>query len=174
MDLVVGAMSCDLIRGATIQFGRAGANHRLAWLGEAFGRNPGNDGTEGIHSFAHDELTPSTRNGLVQIHAWYAGEMKALMDRLAAIPEGTGTMLDNTLVVWFNELGKGGSHELTETPWVLGGNLGGHFKTNQFLDFPDAPHNRLLLNLVHGMGLSNETSFGDKDFCSGPLAGLTA
>lgn len=174
MDIVVEAMSCDLIRGATIQFGRAGANHRLNWLGDAFGRSPANDGTEGIHSFAHDELTASTRNGLVQMHAWYAGQMKALMDRLAAIPEGTGTMLDNTLVVWFNELGKGGSHELTETPWVLGGNLGGHFKTNQFLDFPGQPHNRLLLNLVHGMGLSNETSFGDKDFCSGPLTGLTA
>ncbi len=178
MDIVVDAMACDLIRGATIQFGRAGANHRFTWLGDAFNRNPayvpGKDETQGIHSFAHDELTPSTRDGLVQIHAWYASQMKALMDRLAAVPEGAGSMLDNTLVVWFNELGKGGSHEIKETPWVLGGNLGGHFKTNQFLDFPGQPHNRLLLNIVHGMGLDTETTFGDRDFCPGPLTSLTA
>ncbi len=179
MDTVVSAMACDLIRGATIQFGRAGANHRFTWLGEAFNRNPayvaGKDETEGIHSFAHDELTPATREGLVEIHRWYAGQMKALMDRLAAIPEGAGTMLDNTLLVWFNEIGKGGSHRIDETPWVLGGNLAGHFKTNQFLDFPGEPHNRLLLNLIHGMGLTDETSFGDPDFCTGgPLPGLTS
>jgi hypothetical protein len=179
MDTVVSALACDLIRGATIQFGRAGANHRFTWLGEAFNRNPayvpGKDETEGIHSFAHDELTPATREGLVEIHRWYAGQMKALMDRLAAIPEGAGSMLDNTLVVWFNELGKGGSHRIDETPWVLGGNLAGHFKTNQFLDFPGEAHNRLLLNLVHGMGLDDEVTFGDPDFCTaGPLPGLTA
>ncbi len=178
-DVVVDAMACDLIRGATIQFGRAGANHRLTWLGDEFNRNPayvpGKDETEGIHSFAHDELTPATRDGLVVIHRWYASQMKAIMDRLAAVPEGTGTMLDNTLVVWFNELGKGGSHQIKETPWVMGGNLGGHFKTNQFLDFPGEPHNRLLLSLAHGMGLADLQSFGDPDFCQGgALPGLTA
>lgn len=177
VDIVVDAMACDLIRGATIQFGRAGANHRFTWLGDAFENNPayvpGKDETEGIHSFAHDEDTPSSRDGLVQMHRWYAGQMKALMDRLANIPEGAGSMLDNTLVVWFNELGKGGSHSISETPWVLGGNVGGYFKTNQFLDFPGEPHNRLLLSLVHGMGLGDEKSFGDPDFCvGGALPGL--
>lgn len=177
MDLVVDAMACDLIRGATVQFGRAGANHRFTWLGDAFKKNPayvaGKDETEGIHSFAHDEDNPSSRDGLVKMHAWYAGQMKALMDRLAKIPEGAGTMLDNTLVVWFNELGAGGSHAITQTPWVLGGNLGGYFKTNQFVDFPGVAHNRLLLNLVHGMGLTDEKSFGDPDFCAaGALPGL--
>jgi Protein of unknown function (DUF1552) len=179
MNLVVDAMACDLIRGATIQFGRAGANHRFTWLGDAFKKNPayvaGKDETEGIHSFAHDEDTPSSRDGLVQMHRWYAGQMKALMDRLAAIPEGAGSMLDNTLVVWFNELGKGGSHSIKETPWVLGGNVGGYFKTNQFLDFPGQPHNRLLLSLVHGMGITDQKTFGDPDFCAGgPLPGLSA
>jgi hypothetical protein len=177
MDLVVDALACDLIRGATIQFGRAGANHRFTWLGDAFKKNPayvaGKDETEGIHSFAHDDGTPSSRDGLVEMNRWYAGQMKALMDRLSNIPEGAGSMLDNTLVVWFNELGRGGTHEITDTPWVLGGNLGGFFKTNQFLDFPGEAHNRLLLSLVHGMGLTDETSFGDKDFChGGPLPGL--
>ena len=52
--------------------------------------------------------------------------MAYLVDRLANTPEpgGPGSLLDNTLIVWTNELGKGNSHTLDDIPFVLvGGGL---------------------------------------------------
>jgi hypothetical protein len=77
-------------------------------------------------------------------------------------------MLDNTTIVWTNELGKGNSHSHEDIPWVLiGGGLG--FKTGRALKFNKTPHNRLLLAIAHGMGNRLKT-FGNPSLCEeGPL-----
>jgi Protein of unknown function (DUF1552) len=173
MDLMVTAMACDLTRVGTLVYGRAGAQHRFTWLGPEFNSDPDNgpnDSTAGLHGLAHNESNPTSRAKLARCHAWYAGEVKALLDKLAAVPEGNGSMLDNTLVVWMNEMGTG-SHSLEKTPWVLAGNLQGTFRTGRLVTSP-GPHNRLLLSLTQAFGLPDST-FGDPDFCPGPLAGLT-
>ena len=81
-------------------------------------------------------------------------------------------MLDNTTIVWTNELGKGNSHTLDNIPFVLvGGGLG--FKTGRSLQFKNEPHNRLLLSLAHGFG-HRLTQFGNPNYCAaGPLGELT-
>ena len=85
---------------------------------------------------------------------------------------GPGSLLDNTTIVWTNELGKGNSHTLDDIPFVLVGN-GLDFKMGQSLKFPKVPHNRLLLSLAHGMG-HEITKFGNPDHCgAGPLTGLS-
>jgi hypothetical protein len=110
---------------------------------------------------------------LVKIHTWYASQLAYFLDKLEAIPERGGTMLDNTVVVWFNELGSGGTHTHENTPWVIAGNTRGLFKTGQLVSFPNEPHNRLLMTLSHAMGVE-EAAFGDPDFCKGgPLTGVT-
>jgi hypothetical protein len=78
-------------------------------------------------------------------------------------------MLDHTVIVWTNELGKGNSHTLDNIPFVLlGGGAG--FRMGRALEFDKVPHNRLLLALAHGFGHRIPT-FGKADFCSaGPLA----
>ena len=84
----------------------------------------------------------------------------------------SGNLLDNTLIVWTNELGQGNSHTLDNIPFVLVGNG---------LDFEDGPvaevpsnilHNRLLMSLAHGMG-HHIDKFGNPDYCKdGPLVSL--
>jgi hypothetical protein len=100
--------------------------------------------------------------------------MAYLAKRLVETPEpgGGGSLLDNTLLVWTNELGKGNSHTLDNIPFVLLGN-GLDFKMGRSLKLPKVPHNRLLLSLAHGMG-HRLARFGNPDFCAaGPLAQLT-
>lgn len=176
-DLLVMALACDLTRVGTLQLGRAGAGHRFNWLGPEFAIDPEIGPTcqaKGIHALAHRENDPTSRAKLVRIHTWYAEQLAYLVDQLAAIPEGGGSMLDNTLVVWLNELGTGGDHGHERTPWVIAGNAGRHFETGRVVSFPGEPHNRLLLSLAHAMGVEDDT-FGDPDYCkSGPLTGLTA
>lgn len=177
IDLAVTALACDLTRVATLQFGTAGAGHRFLWLGKEFESDPAlpaGDGAVGFHAIAHHDAEPAAREKLVRIHTWYAQQFAYLLDKLAAIPEGRGTMLDNTVVAWINELGSGGTHSHEQVPFVLAGNARGYFKTGQLASFPNEPHNRLLLSLSHAMGVTDAV-FGDKDYCTaGPLDGIIA
>ncbi len=176
MDLMVMALACDLTRIGTLQFGRAGAAHRFTWLGKEFEVDPGlavTDQATGFHALAHKESEPVSRAKIVRINTWYAEQFAYLLDKLASIPERGGTMLDNTVVVWFNELGNGGTHSHDKTPWVIGGNAGKFFKPGNLASFDGEPHNRLLISLLHSMGVPDET-FGDPDFChAGALTGIS-
>jgi hypothetical protein len=100
--------------------------------------------------------------------------MAYLAKRLSETPEpgGNGSLLDNTLIVWTNELGKGNSHTMDNIPFVLlGGGL--DFKTGRAVKHNRVPHNRLLMALAHGFGHHVKT-FGNPNFCgSGPLPGLS-
>jgi Protein of unknown function (DUF1552) len=177
MKLATMALACDLTRVATVQYGRGGAQHRFSWLGPEFQSDPDNgpnDSTSGIHGLAHNEANPSSREKLARCHTWYAGEVATFVDLLKAVPEGNGSMADNTLVIWMNELGKGGNHTFDQTPWVLLGNLGGTLNTSKLISAPRASHNRLLLTLCHAFGLDNKT-FGSAEFSTGgDLPGILA
>jgi hypothetical protein len=93
---------------------------------------------------------------------------------LAAQIDSDGrSMLDNSVLLWGNELGIGNTHSYTNIPWLVAGGAGGYFKMGRFLDLKDQPHNNLLLSICHAMGLSDVKSFGIPALCTGPLPGLT-
>lgn len=173
IDLLAMALACDLTRVATIQFGKAGSNHRFTWLGPEFSTDPLLNSfcqARGFHALAHRESDPESRAKIVRINTWYAEQFAYFLNKLASIPEGGGSVLDQTVVVWVNELGSGGTHTHEKTPWVIGGNAGGFLKSGQLLSYPGEPHNRLLLTLCHAMGVATD-SFGDPDYCqAGPLS----
>src|SRR5690606_24657918 len=68
---------------------------------------------------------------ITAINQWYAAEVKYLLDAMAAVPEGDGTMLDNSLVVWGNELSRGNSHGNRPVPFVTFGSCGGAIQTGR-------------------------------------------
>lgn len=171
IDMLVAALACDLTRVATLQHGRAGALHRHTWLGPDFSF-ANSDGTTGVHGLAHANGNPGPRQLLARCNTWYAGQVAYLMDRLKSVPEGNGTLADNTLVLWMNEFGNGGAHDKTQIPYVLLGSLGGHFKTGQLVSFPGKPHNALLVSLGQAFGLPL-TSFGAPAFNWGALPNIT-
>ena len=165
MDLMVNSFAADFARVATFQITNSVGEPKMKWLGIE----------EGHHHLSHEPDTNETAyEKLIKINTWYCEQVAYLAKRLAETPEpgGVGSMLDNTTLVWTNELGKGNSHTRDNIPFVLvGGGLG--FKMGQALDFKDVSHNRLLMNFCESMGYP-EKSFGNPDFCAdGPLTGLT-
>jgi hypothetical protein len=177
MDLLVMAMACDLTRVGTIQYGRGGAQHRHTWLGSEFNGDPDNgpnDQTSGIHGLAHNEANPVSRARLARCHGWYAGEVAYLHGKLKSIadPSGTGTLADNTLIMWVNELSTG-NHSFKGVPFVLLGSLGGRLRTGKVASFPGQSHAKLLVNVGQALGLPI-TSFGEPTYGSAPLPGLLA
>jgi hypothetical protein len=165
IDLLVNSFAADFTRIATLQYTNSVGQARMRWLGI----------NEGQHDLSHKpDKDADAQEKLTRINKWYCEQMAYLAQRLAETPEpgGGGSLLDNTLILWTNELGKGNSHTLNNIPWVLVGN-GLGFRMGRSLKYAALPHNRLLLSLAHGFGHRIER-FGNPNFCgAGPLANLT-
>jgi len=156
IDLMVNSFAADFARLASLQFTNSVGGARMRWLKI----------NEGHHDLSHHpDSDKDAVDKLTRINKWYCEQMAYLAKRLAETPEpgGGGSLLDNTLLVWTNELGKGNSHTLDNLPFVLVGN-GLDFKMGRSIKYPKVPHNRLLLSLAHGMGHRIKT-FGNPDFC---------
>jgi hypothetical protein len=81
-----------------------------------------------------------------------------LIDKVKAVKEGGGTLLDNTAVLWVNHMGNGGAHSSTKLPWVLAGRCGGYFKTGQFVrNATGVATNGVLISLCNALGVPTET-----------------
>ncbi len=165
MDLMVNSFASDFARIATFQITNSVGSPKMKWLGI----------DEGHHQLSHEpDSNEAAYEKLLKINTWYCEQVAYLAKRLSETPEpgGEGSMLDNTTLVWTNELGKGNSHTRDNIPFVLvGGGLG--FKMGQALDYKKVSHNRLLMNFCEAMG-HPEKAFGNPDFCAdGPLTGLT-
>jgi hypothetical protein len=164
LELISAAFACDRTRVASIQlkFGD-NDNESYTWLGI----------DRGHHDTSHDgDGNAQSRADLTTIYTWYADRFAHLLDTLDAVPEGDGTLLDNTLVVWGTEIGKGNTHAFERVPFVLAGGAGGSIAMGRYLQFADVPHNRLLVSICHAMGVSDVDQFGTTDTGSGGLAGL--
>lgn len=164
MDMLVNSFVADFARVSTFQITNSVGQPRMKWLGI----------DEGHHGLSHEpDSNEDAYEKLIQINTWYCEQVAYLAKRLAETPEpgGEGSLLDNTTLVWTNELGKGNSHTRDNIPFVLvGGGLG--FKTGVAHDFKEVYHNRLLMNFCEAMGHPVE-SFGNPDFCGeGALTGL--
>ncbi len=161
VDLLINSFVNDMARVATLQYTKSVGQARMNWL----------DIKDGHHGLSHEpDNNEDAKKKLTKINQWFAGELNYLLTRLAETPEpgSTGSMLDNTMVIWTNELGKGNSHTLDNIPFVMaGGGFG--FQMGRSLKLDKVPHNRLHLALAHAVGHRIET-FGKKELCSaGPL-----
>jgi len=158
IDLMVNAFAADFTRVASLQYTNSVGMARMKWLGI----------DEGHHELSHeDDKNEKAQEKLTKINKWFAEQLAYLAKRLDETPEpgGTGTLLDNTLIVWTNELGKGNSHTLDNIPFVMvGGGL--DFKMGRSVKHNKLPHNRLLMAFAHGFG-HKVKDFGSPNFCGG-------
>jgi hypothetical protein len=158
IDLLVNSFVNDMARVATLQYTKSVGSARMNWL----------DIKDGHHGLSHEpDSNAEALAKLIKINKWFCGELRYLVDKLAKTPEpgSTGSMLDNTLIVWTNELGKGNNHTHNDIPFVLvGGGFG--FKMGRSLKHEKVAHNRLHLALAHGAGHRIET-FGKPSLCEG-------
>ena len=162
MDLMLHAIQADFARVFTFQFTNSVGQAKMRWLGIE----------EDHHGLSHEpDSNEAAVEKLTKINIWYCEQIAYLAQKLSETPEpsGNGSMLDNTTILWTNELGKGNSHTLENIPFVLiGGGLG--FRMGRSLKYKSVPHNRLLMSLAHGFG-HQIARFGNENYCNdGPLA----
>jgi hypothetical protein len=172
MDLVSMALSCDLTRVVTLQWSASTNNRPYPFLkyDDGTGLKPIVDDE---HILGHQPDTDVHAWGkLAVIRRWYMEQLAYLLAKLDSVPEGSGTVLDNTVVVWCSEITRGNTHSHMDAPFLLAGSAGGAWQTNRHLKFTgDVPHNNLWVSLMNAMGVP-ATTFGDPAHCTGPLSGL--
>jgi hypothetical protein len=165
VDLLVNALANDFARMASFQIVPAVSDVRMTWLGI----------TESHHSLSHKtDRDPQSRAKLTKITQWYCEQLAYLAKRLAETPEpgGPGSLLDNTMIIWSNELANGDTHSIDNIPFVCIGN-GCDFRMGRYLKHDHDPHNRLLLSVAHAFGYDIK-EFGNPSWCTaGPLGRLT-
>jgi hypothetical protein len=160
MDLAVGLLACDVTRVLTLQISYAFSHVLHTWLNH----------TSDHHNMSHDGS--DRRVQLQQIDTWYAEQMAYFLGKLDAVNEGTGTLLDNCLVVWGRELGST-AHRMDRVPFILAGGAGGALRTGRNLNFQGQEHSKLLVSVAQIMGLTQVTAVGDRNMSgakAGPLA----
>jgi hypothetical protein len=115
------------------------------------------------HSASHDDQSESYE----RVTRYYCGQLAYLAARLDAMPEGDGTVLDNSLLLFVNSMWSGSKHDSTKVPVILAGGLGGTIKTGRTFDYtgkPDAERKlcSMYLAIMDRMGASLDR-FGDAD-----------
>ncbi len=121
------------------------------------------DVREGHHSASHNDLS----DGYERISRFHLSQMAYLAKKLDAMPEGEGTVLDNSCVLWLSNMWAGWKHDNMKLPVVMAGGLGGTLETGRSLDYLYAgDENRKLcslwLGLMDRMGVQLD-HFGDAD-----------
>jgi hypothetical protein len=108
-----------------------------------------------------------------RVTRFYVGQIAYLANRLAAMPEGDKTVLDNSCLMFISNMWSGSRHDSGKLPILLLGGLGGKLETGRVLDYlPKGADERklcsLYLSLMNRMGV-RLGHFGD---ATSPLAGL--
>jgi hypothetical protein len=115
------------------------------------------------HLASHED----TGDAFMRINQFYVSQYKYLVDKLAAMPEGEGTVLDNCCLVFMSNMWSGSQHDNSKLPVLTAGTLGGTLETGRVLDYTTAgDENRKMcsfyLSLADRVGVTLDR-FGDAD-----------
>jgi hypothetical protein len=121
------------------------------------------------HPASHDDLSDDYE----RVSRYYVSQLAYLALRLDSMPEGQGTVLDNSCLMFISNMWSGSRHDSSKVPLLLLGGLGGTLETGRVLDYLDkGDDNRklcsLYLSLMDRMGVELP-QFGDSE---ARLAGL--
>jgi len=152
-DLIAIAFQTDRTRVASLLLARDLSAMYYPFLGV----------NTGHHSASHDNLS----DGYERISRFHLSQLAYLATKLDSMPEGEGTVLDNSCLMWLSNLWDGRKHDNTRLPVVLAGGLGGTLETGRALNYLDAgDDNRkmcsLYLSIMDRMGIELD-SFGDAE-----------
>jgi hypothetical protein len=131
-DLVTVALRCDLTRVITLMLFNAGNDTiGFPFLGAEFAGAPNPESGFEHHGIAH---TGGPKKDIID--RWWMEQFAQFLDRLKGTPEGNGTLLDNTLVLFANHMGDGAAHNPSGISWILAGGGQRYFKTGRYLVHP--------------------------------------
>ena len=168
LDIGIAALQANLTNVLTIASG----------CGEYFGSWKGLGISDTGHGLGH--IDQPGNQIWTKIRQYNCEMLVRLMKALEATPEGSGSMMDNTLIVYSSNNAEKQHSEGATWPFVLLGNAGGRFKTGQYTNIKERPINDLYTTFLHGIGAPVDRFNMDKNMAAlhhsklGPIDELLA
>ena len=166
-DLVAAAVICGKSRAVTMDLIDNGGGNSLTfpWL---------NIPSPDFHAIAHQGSMNYTQKAAID-QWFYSACVAEVVGKLAAVTEGNGTVLDNTVILVCNDMSEGAAHYVGQIPYVTIGSGGGFFKTGRLVTFPNqVPNNHLLTSILHALGMTSVAGVGDPKYAGNLDSALTA
>jgi hypothetical protein len=150
-DLQAIAFASDITRVFAFKLGRDASNRVFADSGV----------TTGFHSASHHGEREDRVTAFARINRYHVSMLPYFLDRLKRTPDGDGTLLDNTLLVYGSPMGNSNVHNHKRCPLLLAGHAGGKLKGGLHIKASDGtPMANAFLTTAHILGLEME-KFGD-------------
>jgi Protein of unknown function (DUF1552) len=150
-DMMVLAFRMDLTRISTFMVAHEGSDRHYRDIGV----------TEGHHTCSHHGAAAEKIESVKKIDVYHMQQFAYFLEKLKSIPEGNGTLLDNSMIVLGCGIGDGDRHNHNELPILLAGRAGGTLKPGRHVRYPkDTPLCNLYLSMLDVMGVKVDR-FGD-------------
>ncbi|WP_010588233.1 DUF1552 domain-containing protein [Schlesneria paludicola] len=162
-DLLALAFETDTTRVATFMLANEGSNRSYPMVGV----------NDGHHHLSHHQKKEDWLAGLRKIDAYLVSHFARFLERLKNTPEGDGSILDHSMIVYGSAISDGDAHNHNELPILLAGTGSGSIVANRHLVYPEnTPMNNLFLSMLDRMGVGEGIEqIGDS---TGRLDRLTA
>ena len=142
-DLQVLAYKTDITRVSTLMLARENSNAVYPKCGVR----------EGFHNASHHSNERKNMDQFAVINRYHVQTFGYFLDKLRATPDGDGTLLDHSLILYGSSLSDGNEHNFDPLPVLLAGGASGRLQGGRHLQFkPHTPMSNLLLAMLHKMG----------------------
>ena len=160
IDLQVLAFQADLTRVTTFMMGREGTWRSYPDIGVP----------DAHHAMTHHSHDPEKIAKVILINKHHVAMFTYMLEKMRSIPDGDGTLLDHSMLVYGSSISDGNQHLHHDLPILLAGSGAGRVGTGRHLRYPrETPMTNLLLSMLDLAGAPT-AQIGDS---SGRLEGLT-
>jgi hypothetical protein len=150
-DLIALAYRTDTTRVVTFMMAAERTNQTYDHIGVP----------DSFHPVSHHANDPARIEKLVRIQTWHTERFANFLGKLTAVPDGEGTLLDNSIFLYGSNMSNSNQHTSHPLPTLLVGGGGGRLSGGQHLSLPEpTPISNLHLTLLGKAGLE-KTNFGD-------------
>ncbi|PAW82919.1 MAG: hypothetical protein B9S33_14400 [Pedosphaera sp. Tous-C6FEB] len=150
-DLMALAFQTDSTRIASFLVAHDGSNRSYPFIGVP----------DGHHDLSHHGGDEVKLDKIAKINTFHITQFAYFLDKLKAVKEGNGTLLDNCAILFGSGLADGNRHAHHDLPILLAGRGGGTIKSGQSLEFKqETPLCNLFVSLAERMGAKVD-AFGD-------------
>jgi hypothetical protein len=150
-DLQVLAFQADVTRVITMLMGRELSGQTFPQIGVP----------EQHHTLSHHMNNPSLMARKAKIDAHYIAQFGYFLEKLRATPDGDGTLLDHSMLLYGGGHGNPNLHEHTNLPCVLAGGAAGSLKGGRHLQYTKMPMANLFLTMLDKLGIPTPEKIGD-------------
>jgi hypothetical protein len=145
-DLLAVALQADVTRIATLIYAKEASTRAYPELGFSDAHHPL------THHRGRQEMIDKAKE--IQLH--HATQFAGLVKTLKAMPEGDGTVLDHSMIVYGSAMSDPNRHVHLDVPCVLLGRGDGSIKPGRHIVYPETPQTNLWLTLLDKMGVQTE------------------